>query len=322
MRYIILESSRSPAVRVRAGAYSLQGVISGLILLTITCWSVQCPAEEQQSRAGHGHISVSYQYISVDSIKVSTGTIPIGPVDTHTLNFELDYNLTDKITLVAGIPFVRKRYQGPLPHDPLLLVPPRPEIENVDLGDWNTSFQDFHLGVRYLWKESPLIIEPFVFLGVPSHDYPFFGNAAVGQNLLKLDVGASFAYVPPISDAYYQLEIARVFVEETLGVSIDHWRVHAEAGYFFGPRITGRLFVLIKEGKGLDFPDDFPLRPTDERWYQHDRLIKHNYINVGAGLEWSMNDRYRLSTSVMTMTHAEMVHVMDYALNVGLSWSF
>ena len=279
-------------------------------------------AADGASRAGHGSISISYQYNYVDSIEVSTGTIPIGDVDTHTLNLDLDYHLTDRVTLSAGIPFVRKRYKGSFPHDPLLLNPPRTDVENVDQGKWNTSFQDFHLGARYLAMESPLIIEPFVFLGVPSHDYPFFGHAAVGQNLWKLDVGSSFTYFPPISDAYYSLDLAYVFVEKTLGVDVSHWRVRVDAGYFFRPRLSGRLFVLLKDGDGLVFPDNFPPPRDNELWYQHDRLIKHNYVNVGAGLDWTLNERYHASTSIMTMTHAEQVHKMRYAVIFALSRSF
>lgn len=279
-------------------------------------------AAQEETDAGHGHYSVSYQYISVDGFEGSMGEVPIGTVDTHSLNFEVDYAVTGKWTLVAGIPLVRKRYDGPSPHDPLTLDPPRPDVENVDQGAWNTGFQDIHVGARYLARDGSLRIEPFAFLGLPSHDYPFFGHAAVGQNLWKLDVGSSFTYFPPISDAYYRLDLAYVFVEETLGFSIDHWLIRAEAGYFFRPHLNGRIFLLHKDGHGLTFPDDFPTPRTTEMWYQHDRLVKHNYTNVGVGLDWAVNDKYRVSSSLMTMARAEQVHIMKYAVTVGLSRSF
>jgi hypothetical protein len=291
--------------------------------LTIFSAADPAPAADPESRAGHGHVSATYQYINVDGFQSSIGKLPIGSVDTHSLNLEVDYYLNDRITLLAGIPFVRKRYQGPGQHNPLLLAPPRPEIENVDQGNWNTDFQDFHLGIQYLAFDSPTWrIQPYAFLGVPSNDYPFFGHAAVGQQVLKFDVGSSVSWYPPISDAYYRLNLGYVFVEKTLGVNINHWLVGAEAGYFFSPRITGRVFVLLKRGHGLTFPDDFPLPRTDERWYQHDRMVKHNYMNVGLGLDWSLNEKYRLTTSLLTMTWAQQVHVMRYAVNVGITRSF
>jgi hypothetical protein len=280
-------------------------------------------ATENESRAGHGNVSVMYQYISVDGFESSQGEIDIGTVDTHVLYFEVGYHLTDRMTLIAGIPYVRERYKGPFQHDPLALDPPRPEVENVDQGDWNSDFQDVHFGVRYLVKDSgTLRIEPFALAGVPSNDYPFFGHAAIGQNLKRIEIGSSFTYVPPISDAWYRLDLGYAFVEETLGVNIDHWNIRAEAGYFFSQHLTGRAFFLHKQGHGLTFPEDFPPPRTDEKWYQHDRMIKHNFTNFGVGLDWTMSDTYTVSSSVLTMVRAEQVHKVDYAISLGLARSF
>ena len=276
----------------------------------------------ENGRKGHGHFTVEYQYISVDGFQASTGKIDIGTTDTHTLYFELDYNVTDRLAVVVGLPLIRKRYQGNFPHAVAGLDPPNNTAPFIDDGKYRTEWQDWHLGVRYLAKEGPLSIEPFVSLGVPSSDYPFFANAAVGQNLNKLDVGADFTYVPPISDAYFRLGIGYVFVEETLGTNIDHWRINGDAGYFFGPRLSGRVFFMLKTGNGLVFPDDFPTPRTGERWYQHDRTVKHNYMNVGVGLDWAINEDYALSTSIMTQTWAEQFHIMDFATTIALTRSF
>lgn len=278
---------------------------------------------DESSRAGHGHVSVSYQQIRVDGFEGSAGNIPIGKVDTHALSFDVEYYLTDRWTVGAGIPFIRERYRGTFPHDPLLLDPPRPEVKNIDLGDWNQGFQDFHLSVRYLAKATgQLRIEPYLVAGFPSNDYEFFGHAAFGQNLWRIEPGSTFLYKPPISDTYYRLDVGYAFVEETLGVSIDHWNIRAEAGHFFNEHLTGRIFVLHKDGDGLVFPEEFPLPRNTELWYQHDRLIRHNFTNVGVGLDWSMNERYSVSSSVMTMARAEQVHTVDFAFTVGLTAAF
>lgn len=268
-------------------------------------------------------MALSFQVIRIDGFEGSAGKIPIGTVDTQSLTFDIDYNLTDRLTVSAGLPYVRKRYNGTAIHDPLALDPPRPDVENVDIKSWNKDFQDFHLGLRYLLREEgPVIIEPYVYLGVPSSSYPFFGHAAVGQNLNKLNIGSSFLWAPGLSDAYYRLDIGYVFVEETLDTSINHWLATAEAGYFFSERLTGRLFAQLKTGSGMTFPDDFPPPRTNELWYQHDRLVKHNYFNVGAGLDWSLGGGYSLNTSVLTMAWAEQVHIVEYAVIVGLARSF
>jgi hypothetical protein len=283
-------------------------------------------AAESESRKGSGHIAVTYQFNSTDGFESSIGDLPIGSIDTHVMNFELEYALTDRLTVIAGLPFVRKRYNnGPLPHDPLLLDPPRPYIENVDDGGWNSDFQDFNIGVKYRVRDGAFSVEPFVFLGVPSQEYPFYGNAAIGQQLTRLQVGSSLMWYPGLSNAYYRTDIGYVFVEETLGVSVNYWNIRAEAGYQFGPRFTGRLFGLLKKGSGLSVPDDFPGFPdqlTDELWYQHDRLLKHNYLNIGVGLDWALNDHYSLSSNYMTMTWADQVNILEYAFSVSVARAF
>lgn len=279
-------------------------------------------AADSGSRAGHGHMSLSFQSISVDGFESAIGEIPIGKIDTRTLVVDVEYNLTDRITIIAGIPYVRKRYRGPFQHNPLLLDPPRPSIPNVDQGDWNSDFQDFHLGFRYRAKDGPIVIEPYVFLGVPSNEYPFFANAAVGTHQGRLDVGSGFTWFPGLSNAYYRADVAYVFVEQILGVNVNHWRISGEIGYQINSRWTGRVFTQLKKGKGLVFPNDFPTPRTDELWYQHDRLVKHNYMNSGIGVDWTINSDYHLSVNVMTQVWAEQVHIMKYAWTFSIARAF
>jgi hypothetical protein len=283
-------------------------------------------AAEIEPRKGSGQFVLTYQFNTTDGFESSIGDLPIGSIDTHVLNFELEYALTDRLTVIAGLPYVRKRYNdGPLPHDPLLLDPPRPYIENVDQGDWNSGFQDINFGAKYLVREGTFSIEPFVYVGIPSQEYPFYGNAAIGQQLTRVQVGSSFMWSPGLSNAYYRADVGYVFVEETLGVSVNYWNIRLEAGYQFAPRISGRLFGLLKKGSGLSVPDDFPGFPgqlTDELWYQHDRTLKHNYMNIGVGLDWLLNDHYSLSANYMTMVWADQVNILEYAFTLSLARAF
>lgn len=275
-------------------------------------------AAEENSR---GVVSLSYQYIKVDGFESSVGKLDIGTTDTHTLFLEVDYELTDRVSVSVGIPFVTKRYQGDFPHLPDGIVPPKND-PLIDDGSYHTEFQDITFGVSYLLTTSPVVVEPFIVYGVPSNGYPQYGHAAVGQNLWHVQVGSSFTYFPPFSDFYFYFAPSYTFVEETLGESIDHWRLHAEVGYLFLPGFSGRIFALVKEGDGLEFPDDFPPPRNDEFWFQHDRTIKHNYVNLGVGVDWGFSDRSQLSLSAMTMVDEDQVHVMEYAFTVGMSRSF
>jgi len=51
-------------------------------------------------------------------------------------------------------------------------------------------------------------------------------------------------------------------------------------------------------------------------------MVRHNYVNVGVGLDWQINSTHRAHLSWMTMGHADQVHVMEDAITVGWSRSF
>lgn len=297
----------------------LRGGLFGLALCASAAF-----AQDSPSRAGHGSVSLTWSYTSVDGFAGSLGNVPVGEVETHAFSVDVNYNLTERLTLVAGIPYVRERYLGPFDHDPLALDPPRTDVPNIDLGDWNSDFQDFLFGFRYLLRDTRLRIEPFVIAGVPSNSYPFFGHAAIGRNRAQISFGSSFIWFPPISDAYYRIDAGYTFVERTLGVSVDHFDIFAEAGYFFSQRLSGRVFMLYRDGRGLNFPVDFPppAERTDEQWFQHDRLVKHNFTNFGVGVDWALNEAYRLSVSGLTMVRANQIHDVEYAISVGVTRSF
>lgn len=285
---------------------------------TVMGLTISASGFAQESR---GHVSLSYQNIRIDGFQSSIGKLPIGETDTHSLAVEVDFELNDRWRLSAGLPLIRKRYRGPGPHVPVALVPPSND-EFIDDGSYHTEFQDLHVGLHYVLRSDDVTLEPFIAFGIPASDYPFFGHAAVGQNLDRLELGSLLAFSPALSDFYFRAIPAYQFVEETLGVNIDHWKLDLEVGYFFTPRIAGRLFVMFKDGDGLVFPDDFPPPRTDERWHQHDRMVKHNYRNAGIGADYAVNEQLSLSLSVMTMIHAEQVHDMRHTLTVGMTRAF
>ncbi|MEM7281455.1 MAG: hypothetical protein AAF438_07485 [Pseudomonadota bacterium] len=290
-----------------------------LFVFSLFCYQASVADDE---KLGHGSVSLTYQLISVDGFDGTGGEFPIGPVDTHTLNLEVEYTFKNRWTVSAGLPFVRKRYTGPAqdPHNPALHAPPGVESDFVDDGDYHSRFQDFHLGLTYHARYGSFRFDPYVNFGVPSNSYTFFGHAAVGQRLLRSSVGSGFTYLPPFSDFYLHTSIGYEFVEETLGVDISHWRLNGEFGYFVRPNLTTKLFFIGKRGGGLEFPNE--INPGDPRWFQHDRLVQHNFHNVGVGVDWAVNEQYNVSLSFMTQTHSEQVHILDYAVNMGVSWGF
>jgi len=294
-----------------------------LLMLLLPYCAASLAQDGGDSPEDRFHFYVGYQFISVDGYQATAGKVDIGDIDTHTIDVEIEYDLGERWTLIGSLPWVRKRYRGPFPHEPLTIIPPRTDSEFIDDGSYHSSFMDFHLGAKYLAKSAPAYtISPFVFFGTPSNDYTFFGNAAVGQQLDRLEVGTEVAFRPHFNNFYFQWAISHVFVEETLGVSVDHWKFDTTVGYFVNPNLSVRLFVMVKEGDGLAFPDDFPLPRNDESWFQHDRTIRHNYANAGLGVDWQFNGQNVVSLSVMKMIHADQVHTIDHAMTMGFSRSF
>lgn len=296
--------------------------LASLALLLPYC-SAALAQSVGDSAANRLNLYVGYQFVSIDGYQATAGKVDIGDIDIHSIDVEIEYDLGEKWTLIGGLPWVRKRYRGHLPHDPLSIVPPRLDSDFLDDGEYHSSFMDFRVGARYLAKSAPAYtVSPFVFLGVPSNDYTFFANAAVGQRLNRLEVGAEVDFRPHFNNFYFQWATSRVFVEETLGVNVDHWKFDTTVGYFVKPNLSARLFVQVKEGNGLAFPDDFPLPRNTEWWFQHDRTIRHNYANAGFGVDWQFDNGNVVALSVMKMVHADQVHTIDYSMTFGFSRSY
>ena len=302
----------------------------GTARLPILCLALALPAfadnellsPDDGHTAGSGSISLAYQNIVVNQFNTSVSDVDIGEVQTHVMYLEFDYALTDRWRISAGVPYIKKRYIGAGVHDPLTLEPPRPEVPFVDDGDYHANFQDFLLGVSYLWMLDPVIVEPFARVAIPTHDYPHFANAAVGQNLWKVEIGVDLTKLMPFSDWYFRAETSYTFVEETLGVSVNHFRFNGEAGYFFSNAFSAKLFVLAKHGKGNDATAFPPSMRTDEAWYQHDRTTRHSFVNLGVGANWFFHENYQLSGSVLTTVWGQSVHLVDVAWGMEITRYF
>jgi hypothetical protein len=229
-----------------------------------------------------------------------------------------EYALNERWLVSAGIPWVRRRYTGPFPHDPLNLDPPHPESPFVDNGEYHSGFQDWMLGVKYRMHVGALVIEPLAEVHVPSHDYAFFAQSAIGQNLWKFELGVELTHLLPLSDWYYRIDARYVIPERTLGFNVNHFKLHTEAGYFLSANLALNVFVQAKSGRGYS-----PVTSTtDERWYQHDRTLRHNYVNVGAGVDWFFAERYQVGMQLFTNVWGEDVHLVDWGLNIGLTRYF
>lgn len=272
--------------------------------------------------AGSGSVLLNYQYINVKDFQNGASKVPIPEVTTQSLYLEIDYAVTERWRLELGLPFIRKRAFPPSAHQPLALDPPRPEVPFIDDGKYRGEFQDFYLGVNYLWIDAPVQLEPFVRVFIPSHDYQFFANSAVGQNLRKVEIGLDLTHFPLFTKWYYQLGGGYAIVEQTLGVNVNYFRFNAETGYFLTPNLALKVFGIAKVGNGENAQKYPPPARTTENWFQHDRTIKHNSANVGIGADWFFREDYQLSANIFTTVWGNSVHWVDIAGGLGITRYF
>ena len=51
-------------------------------------------------------------------------------------------------------------------------------------------------------------------------------------------------------------------------------------------------------------------------------MLKHNYLNIGIGLDWVLNDHYSLSSNYMEMVWEDQVNILEYAFTLSLARAF
>jgi len=276
--------------------------------------------QELQTSAPRGSMSLTYQYQEAEDLTGEGYVIDSARITTHLIDFAVSYRIKDRWTIEAGLPFISREWKGGPSHNPLGIVPPQYDSEFVDDGHFHGFFQDLRLGASYLLVTDPVIVEPYLEYGIPASDYPFFAASAVGRNLQTLEVGSTFAYRPPFLPWYFSMRTGYVLVDSVLGVDTDAMRVTADAVRFFSDRIALNLFVTAKNGGGIT-PSQTNDR-TSELWYRHDQMIRHNYTNMGVGVDWAINERSVMNFTILRMVHAEDIFKLREALSVSFSRPF
>ena len=284
-----------------------------------------------ETSKGHGSVSIGYQNTFIDGMlnpTVPGGKNEIGTVRVQSISFDLDYFFADRWSVHLSIPYIESKYTGDRPHCASTAPPqcqgavvpsqPHPESKFLDDGHYHGTWQDWNLGLAYHANVNDYLITPSITAHIPSHHYTFFAQAAVGQDLRKLEVALDLAHQLELSNLYYRVRLGHVFVEKTLGQSVDHNKLDLELGYFLDDRWTVKVFGTAKKGNGYTGPID----RTTEIWYHHDQRAQHNYANLGAGFDYHLDDKYTLSATVQRLVWGRFVFDFKYSLDVRLTREF
>lgn len=289
-----------------------------------------------ETAKGHGAFSIAYLQSYVDGLRISDSVIARnGKTHSHTIEFDFDWFFADHWSLHVGLPYISNKYEGPAPHCPTstpapckavpALNPQHPESRFLDDGEYHATFQDFNLGVAWhTTVAETYLLTPALNVYLPSHDYTFFANAAVGQRLWKVEPSLELAHQFDFSNVYYRIQYGYVLTESTLGTNVNHHRLYLELGWFLNERLSIRGFAAGKKGNGYVAGTLVPLTQgfTNELWYHHDQISKHNYGALGAGLDYRLGERYTLSASVQRLVWGQTVFNFRYAGEVRLSREF
>lgn len=245
---------------------------------------------------GEGDINFTYQRIDNTGHRRTNGfLVPHGVSLDMSLYLEAEYAFTSRFSMTAGLPYVFAKYTDPNP--PLNPIPFLPQDQ---CHCWQSGWQDFGITARYnlVGRESgTFALTPSVSLGVPSHDYNFRGEAALGRNLREERIGIDAGRRLDVISSSLSVEggYSYAFVEKVMGISTNRSNARVEADYSikrkllvrgqaFWQRTHGGLRFGSPTSADLPFPGEVN---TPELLYQHDRLLRDNYWHAGGGLAYS-----------------------------------
>lgn len=244
--------------------------------------------------------------------------------DSNSLMLGIDYRLGDRWTLHASIPFVSKRaVNDGGGHNPARLQQPHPESNFLDDGAYHGTWQDWELGISYQAWLAGFDVRPRLSLRQPSHDYAFFGSAAPGQRLRSVLLGFDASRRLGRSNFHYSFGYSYEWVEQVLDLHPNRQHFRLSGRYDFSPEWSARLDAVRRKGHGLD-PSVFPpeARAGTELWYQHDRMLRHDYTIATIGVSWRFAEPWSVSAATGRMVGGNSIHHLRSLYLVELSRDF
>jgi len=234
----------------------------------------------------------------------------VGHTDLNIFTISGSYSPSDRISVNASLPFVKSRYRGPGlgGHD-----------TPIDDGTWHSTFTDLQFTVNYQLVNGVFGLAPYVGAVIPTHDYTTFGHSAPGRGLDEFWVGtyAAISLNEWIPRTYVQVRGNYAFVEKVMGISHDRINATLEIGYFFNPSWNIRV---IGSEQWTDGGINVPVPVTDPFFPVHDVLADEEFINVGGGATWVINERMSVYGLYMNSIEGSNAHKVDHRTIIGFSY--
>jgi hypothetical protein len=230
-----------------------------------------------------GSVTVAWQWIDNTGHILTDGTLRRrGQSVTSSVLAEVDYGITARLAVTAAAPFIFAKYTGQ--------NEPFSGLERDACRCWHQSFQDFSLAGRYRLGDDFWALTPQVRVVIPTHDYPYRGEAVVGPNLNQVVLGINGAWrlAPALPKASIQAGYTFALVEK----AVEDLRANrSNVSTSFGYAPTRSLYVhggaLFQKTHGGRTVSDLEVAPSDQR-AQADRLLKMRYWHLTGGLSYSI----------------------------------
>jgi hypothetical protein len=305
---------------------------------------------------GEASLSLGYQYYkSTDRVSTSSGDRYYdGDIRQHGMVGYLTYGITDRWAVSIGLPpFYLSSYRGPDPHTlPLYDGPGIAQDPSgtylftsptIDDGSYHGSFQDIRAELAFMALEAPLVVTPFVGVGVPSHTYDYNAQTAVGRRLWDVRVGASLArrLDPLLPEAYIQGRYSFAFRQAVQGLRFNYSFVDVELGYFVSPSLSLRILGYGQFGhdglKDEEYPLTFPIpegysisqwlyissqgklmrgQPALPVSLRHDQLQLQTTFELGLGASYTVRPSLSVGAQVLRSVYGRGGRATDVSLGI------
>lgn len=267
-----------------------------------------------------GSVSIIYKNLYVrDHTTVTGKRFNAGQIYQNVALLELDYGISRRLAVNLSLPLVFAKYSGNQPHRD------EGQVDYIDDGSFHGGSQDLRVGFRYhLVRERPLDVTPFIEGIFPTRDYPTFGHALIGRNLLELLVGTNVGrdLSPLLPNVYVQTRASYAFVERVMDISHNRANLDSQIDYLLTERLALSILASIqKHFGGLTWIEDFSLY-SHEEWHNHTQLFRSDAVDVGAGLSFRINADTAVFANVITTSWSKNSHPLNRGVIVGVSRSF
>ncbi len=282
-------------------------------LAALFCSSLPLSAQAWVPAKGTGTVSLGFQANRFYGHLLSDGSkLHAGDSYSRAFFLEVDYGITDRLAVTAGIPYVLARNGG----DPS----PVAGLTGLDDGAWHGTLQDYRLTLRYNALVAPVVVTPFVRYAIPSHHYETRAEAAPGRDLREWNVGVDLGRSVLVRGhlTYVDAVLSYAFVEKVAGVSTDR----LNGGLAIGAFITRSLSVNVQGSfqntyGGLTVDHVFGPEASHEEFLEHDRLLADDHERVGLGAGYRFSPEWSVHVAWLTVVGGTDTHYGDtYAISI------